>query len=87
MQITWQKSEIDLDNLGSCDVCDQPAETLTRDIKVTSLLDGKGWADGPVSYIVRRFCAAHRRDGTVAVVRESQDAYFARLRASEGAKI
>ncbi len=81
-------SASDLDDFGVCELCGDPANTLTRDLKVTQRIDEKfPSTDAPVVYVEHRFCTRHRRGGTVAIVRESQGAYFARLRASEGAEI
>ena len=78
----------DLEGFGAWEVCGEVANTLTRDLKITCRIDQDfPVADAPVAYVEHRFCTAHRRGGTVAVVRESQAAYFARLRATEGAEI
>lgn len=85
-ELTKQPSEL-LD-FGPCDVCGAPANTLTYDGTVTVRMDDD--FDHPAkveSRVERRFCETHRRPGMLTFQRETAEAYFAHLRATEDADL
>jgi hypothetical protein len=78
----------DFESFGPCGVCGAPSNTLAHDLVVTTPLDSPGTlGKGSPVYSEHRFCPDHSREAKVTFVRESGEAYFARLRASEGAEI
>ena len=74
-------------NFGLCDVCATPAIMLTHDVFLTVKIDDPGQSKTFARSVEIRRCQAHSRPGKLIAERERADAYFARLRATEGAEI
>ena len=87
LEIKRSADPCDLYNLDRCEVCGEPVYMRTRDMVVTFRIDGDGRTGGIPSYTDRRFCVDHQRAGKAEFRREHPDAYFARLRATEGTEI
>jgi hypothetical protein len=74
-------------NFGPCDVCGEPSFKVVQDATILvprgTPMDGIGHPE--ITKIP--LCKAHARAGKVTFVDESEEAYFARLQATECAKI
>jgi hypothetical protein len=73
-----------LPDFGHCDVCGAPANTLTYDSTVSIRFDDVFEYPAKLeSRVEKHFCEEHRRPGNLSFLRESKEAYLARLLAAD----